>query len=198
MKSKYNIIWHNELDSTNSEAGRRLTGLDNLSVLSASAQTSGRGQGDHTWTSRPGENLTFSIVLKPEDISSKDSFIVSQITALSVIRFLNSFGIEALIKWPNDIYVLGKSDGKKICGILIENVFKGDSLASSVIGIGLNINQTDFPAHLPNPISLRQLTGKEYKLEDCLETFLDIFTDIYRNRNRYEISSCYEKLMFRL
>lgn len=198
MKSKYNIIWHNELDSTNSEAARHLTGLDNLSVLSALSQTSGRGQGTHTWTSRPGENLTFSIVLKPENICSKDSFTVSQITALSVVRFLNSFGIEAQIKWPNDIYVLGKSEGKKICGILIENIFKGDYLASSIIGIGLNINQTDFPEDLPNPISLRQLTGKEHNLEDCLETFLDIFTDIYNNRNRYEISSCYDKLMFRL
>lgn len=198
MKSKYNIIWHNELDSTNSEAARHLTALDNLSVVAARSQTSGRGQGDHTWTSRAGENLTFSIVLKPEGISSKESFIVSQITALSVVRFLDTFGIEAKIKWPNDIYVLGKSDGKKICGILIENTFKGEDLISSIIGIGLNINQIEFPSDLPNPVSLRQMTGIEHDLEISLEKFLDIFTDLYYNRSRYQISSCYDNIMFRL
>lgn len=198
MKSKYNIIWHNELDSTNSEARRHLTALDNLSVVAALHQSSGRGQGDHTWTSSPGDNLTFSIVLKPEGISSKDSFIVSQITALSVVRFLEASGIEAGIKWPNDIYVLGKSDGKKICGILIENIFKGDALSSSIIGIGLNINQVTFPDDLPNPISLCHLTKKRHNIEDCLEAFLDIFSDLYNNRSRYNISSCYNDLMFRL
>lgn len=198
MEEKHVIMWLESTDSTNEEAKRRISVIDNLSVLAAIEQTSGKGQGEHTWTSAAGENLTFSIVLKPEGIKAKDSFRVSKITALSVVDFLSGYNIDALIKWPNDIYVLGRKDGKKICGILIENIFKGDMLSVSILGIGININQTDFPTNLPNPVSLACLTGKKHSIEKCLEEFMDRFRNIYENESPQSIDSRYNSLMFKI
>ena len=165
------IIWHDEIDSTNSEARRHLTDLDNLSVIAACYQTAGRGQGDHTWTSVKGENLTFSVVLKygPGQLHAKDSLLITQVTTLALRRLLLSKGIDADIKWPNDIYVMGRT--KKICGILIENTMHGDDVTASIIGIGLDVNQTDFDPSLPNPVSMKQMTAKTYDTRVLLEEF---------------------------
>ena len=101
------IIWHKEIDSTNSEARRHLADIDNLSVIAAEFQTAGRGQGDHTWTSLRGENLTFTVVLKFDRgfLLARDALLITQVTTLALRRFLSSKGIESKIKWPNDIYV---------------------------------------------------------------------------------------------
>ena len=147
MKSKHKIIWLNEVDSTNEEAKRHISVIDNLSVLTALSQTAGRGQRGNSWLSAPGENLTFSIVLKHEPkVKAYDQFVISEIVSLSVVDFLSSYGISARIKWPNDIYV----GDRKISGILIEHSVTGDSLSSSVVGIGLNINQRNF--NVTNPL----------------------------------------------
>ena len=181
-------MWLGSTDSTNELARRHISEIDNLSVLSALEQTTGRGQRGNTWSSRPGENLTFSIVLKfagPDDrnINGKllpctlayDQFILTEIASLSVIRFLKEKGIHAGIKWPNDIYV----GSKKICGMLIENSVRGKYISSSIIGIGLNINQRNFNVNLPNPTSLIMNTspaqGDEYDIRLCLEEFMKIF-----------------------
>lgn len=179
MKEQSPIIWHDELDSTNSEARRHLADIDNLSVIAAVSQTAGRGQGDHTWTSTPGENLTFTVVLKFERgfLLAKDSLLITQVTTLALRRLLASEGIEARIKWPNDIYV---ADMKKICGILIENVLTCESVASSIIGIGLNVNQTVFSPDLPNPISMKSLTGSTYDTHALLEKFQAVMADALR------------------
>ena len=187
MKSKYDIIWLDSVDSTNDEAKRRISDIDNLSVLSALSQTQGRGQGDHTWSSEPGKNLLFSIILKysshPEaaqstlmSVQAHDQIVISQITALSVVDMLASHGIEAKIKWPNDIYV----GAKKICGILIEHTVCGKWLTSSVIGIGLNINQRNFDVNIPNPTSMvlcGEDTTNDYDVGMLLHEFMRIFTD---------------------
>ena len=120
MKNKTDIIWLDSIDSTNDEARRRILTLDNLSVLSALEQTGGRGQRENKWHSAPNQNLTFSIVLKNPPVNAADQFCISEITAVTLVNFLSEYGIEADIKWPNDIYV----SGKKICGILIENSLK--------------------------------------------------------------------------
>ena len=186
MKSNFDIIWLDNVDSTNDEAKRRISELDNLSVLSALSQTKGRGQGDHLWISETGSNLLFSIILKyssPADavqspllsVQAHDQIVISQITALAVVDLLAVHGIEAKIKWPNDIYV----GDKKICGILIEHSVRGKWLISSIIGIGLNINQRNFDVSLPNPTSM-VLSGPEsqnaYDTGDILVEFMDIFT----------------------
>ena len=165
MEDSAGIIWLKLTDSTNDEARRRLETLDNLSVVAALAQTAGRGQGDHTWTSAPGQNLTFTFVLKfppCAPLSASEILLLTQTVTLGIRSYLQSKGIAARIKWPNDIYV----GDRKICGILIENILAGKQVAASMVGIGLNLNQDDFPADLPNPVSLRQLTGRSYDLQE--------------------------------
>jgi BirA family biotin operon repressor/biotin-[acetyl-CoA-carboxylase] ligase len=175
MKNKYDIIWLQNVDSTNEEARRRFSECDNLSVLSALSQTSGKGQRGNSWSSEPGANLTFSIVLKGGyRIKAYDQFILSEITALSVIDFLSLHGINSSVKWPNDIYI----DKRKICGILVENNLRCGFISSSIIGIGLNINQKNFDVNLPNPTSmiLEDKVGKHYDVTTCLEKFMEIFS----------------------
>ncbi len=195
MAKKHDIIWLDSIDSTNEEAKRHISDIDNLSVLSAYEQTEGRGQRGNTWTSTPGENLMFSIVLKNPKISARDQFSINEITSLSVVDFLSQHGISARIKWPNDIYV----GSKKICGILIENSLRGSDISSSIIGIGLNINQRNFDVNLPNPTSMvlcqtdlschsdssqchSERSDESFDIRTCLEEFMDIFTSYY---NRY-------------
>ena len=166
------VIWYDTVDSTNAEVWRRTGELDNLTVVAARCQTAGRGQRGNTWTSAPGENLTFSVLLKwPSDWTAHEVIRVNWMAPVAVRDYLQEEGIDAVIKWPNDIYV-GK---KKICGILVENRL---SERMSVIGIGLNLNQTDFPADLPNPTSFKRLTGRSLDPSAALDHFLPHFTSL--------------------
>ena len=176
MESKFRINWHDRLDSTNSEALRQISRLDNLSVVAALEQTAGRGQRGNRWSSDPGENLTFSIVLQfgaegPAPLPARKQFNLSCVATLALREFLGEAGASVRIKWPNDIY----AGDRKICGMLIENGLSGESLAYSVVGIGLNLNQRTFPVELVNPTSLARLTGRHYPLRDSLETLLGHF-----------------------
>lgn len=174
---KADIIWLASTDSTNEEAKRRISDIDNLSVVSALEQTSGKGQRGNQWYSAPGQNLLFSIVLKSPSLVAKNHFALNEMAALSVTDFLSAYGIKAEIKWPNDIYV----GEKKICGILIENSFLGNAISSSIIGIGLNINQRNFNVSLPNPTSLVLCSAQDEPLDidRCLCRFMDIFTSYH-------------------
>ena len=171
-------LWLDTIDSTNSEALRRLPDLPSCTVLSAREQTAGRGQRGNTWFSEPGKNLTFSIVLKfgPGAVSARDAHYLNCLASLSVVSLLDSFGIRSQIKWPNDIYV-GK---RKICGMLLENTLCTTGLAASVIGIGLNVNQTAFP-RLANATSvaleLGQVQPMERDLAQTLESLLRLFEE---------------------
>lgn len=166
------IIWLNSTDSTNDECRRRFSSLDNLSIIAARSQTCGRGQGGHVWTSADGENLTFSLAIKygvpglpVRELQTINDYITGVLTTL-----LREENVEAWVKKPNDIWV----GDRKICGILIENVLHGEFASASIVGIGLNINQTLWPGFLPNPVSLKQLTGKEYPPELVLERISDL------------------------
>ncbi len=166
MKEEVDIQWLEEVDSTNNEALRRLAEIDNLSVIAVVHQTAGRGQRGNLWQTYAGENLTFSMVVKFghgafPPLEASRQFVITRCVTLGVTDYLGSEGIDCAVKWPNDIYVRNK----KICGILIENTLRGSFLASSVIGIGLNVNQKDFPPQLVNPVSMTMLTGKEYDLK---------------------------------
>ena len=191
MTKKYDIIWSEELDSTNEEARRRISELDNLSVLSVERQTAGRGQRGNRWISAAGENLTFSIILKfltgdaasaesagdsavlPQ-LKAKDQFVLSEISSLALVRLLENHGIRASVKWPNDIYI----GSCKVCGMLIENSILGSSVSSSIIGIGLNVNQRNFDVSLPNPTSmLLEDMKKEFDLPALLDEFMNIFVN---------------------
>ena len=171
MGNKMKIKWFNALDSTNDEALRQIDEYDNLSVLSAREQTAGRGQRGNRWLSRPGENLTFSLVYKPAGLRAADQMLLTATATVAVRDYLRSRGISARIKWPNDIY----AGDSKICGMLIENGLEGAFIKYSVIGIGLNVNQKEFAPELMNPTSMARLTGKTFSLEEELPCLLSFF-----------------------
>lgn len=152
------IYWYKEIDSTNTRLAADRESMPEGEVYAAFAQTAGRGQRGNTWESRPGENLTFSLLLKPADIALRDQFCISQLVALGLVDYLEEKGVGARIKWPNDIYV----GDRKICGVLIENFAQGADVAASVVGVGLNLGQRAFPPEVPNATSLSLLTGHKY------------------------------------
>lgn len=193
-KSRFNIDWIDSVDSTNNEVKRRMERLSDLSVISATEQTSGRGQRGNIWLSEPGKNLTFSIAVKYGDRLFADAnpvnqFVINGIVSLSVVELLETYGIDAGIKLPNDIYV----NGKKICGILIEHSVLGYSLIHSIIGVGLNVNQMDFDESLANPTSiLLEIGGDEIHLPSLLEKLLDIFLKYAEIYTPDEIQNIYQ------
>ena len=203
MEKLTDIRWHDTVESTNDEARKAVGELDNLSVIAARCQTAGRGQGDHTWHSRPGENLTFSVVLKfggdgLAPLAARDMLLITETVTLALRRYLLRKRVSARIKWPNDIYV----GDRKICGILIENILHGPEVSASIVGIGLNLNQTEFPSDLPNPVSLSLLTGKSYEPEKELVRFMRRLTSCVDKTNtaggRRYLHRMFEKYMFRL
>ena len=187
-------LWLDTIDSTNSEALRRLPELAGGTVLAAREQTAGRGQRGNTWFTEPGKNLTFSIVLKQLPLQAAQSVRLNFLTSVAVASFLESHGVKTAIKWPNDIYV----DGRKICGMLIENTLgPGGQVMASVIGIGINMNQAAFP-QLANATSLALCTGSEYELEPALEEFLGVFESWLPRLDSEELSAAYSARLFRL
>ena len=196
MESKIRIKWFEELDSTNNELLRHIRDYDNLSVVAAVSQTAGRGQRGNRWLSKPGDNLTFSLLLRPEKLPVREVMALTCLATLAVRDALCNEGVPAVIKWPNDIYV-GK---KKICGMLVENGLDGTDIAWSVIGIGINLNQTEFPGELLNPISLKRLTGRTYELESFLEKVCGEIEkrlpDLASTEGRNGLREAYERDLF--
>ncbi len=169
-----NIIHLNIIDSTNDEAQRRIS-QDRESkedfVIRADFQTDGRGQRGNIWESESSKNLMFSYVFHPKELMVTNQFLLSQATAAAVAEYFETRHIPNVsIKWPNDIY----SGMQKICGMLIENAVSGKYIRSSILGIGINVNQGTFPENLPNPVSMKIITGEEYNLDQELDVFLEI------------------------
>jgi len=155
-----------ETDSTNNYAANQLLTkrLPEGVVFIADSQIVGRGQASSSWESEPNKNLTFSILLYPEFLEISRQFELSKAISLGVADFLNEHTHGVSIKWPNDIYL----ENRKVAGILIENSIRINKISSSIIGIGLNINQQMFLSDAPNPVSLSQVTGRIYNLEESL------------------------------
>ena len=178
MKAEIPITWFDSIDSTNSEARRRLPANAKMSVYAAKFQTAGRGQRGNKWSSAAGQNLTFSVLLNfshPQmpDLAVRNQFLLSIVASLSVSDLLRKLNIRNTIKWPNDIYI-GR---RKVCGMLIENIVGNAGLEHSIIGIGLNLNQTAFPPELVNPTSVLVSSGLRTVPEEVLDDFLDIFSE---------------------
>ncbi|MDE7414086.1 MAG: biotin--[acetyl-CoA-carboxylase] ligase [Muribaculaceae bacterium] len=159
------ILTLSETESTNTYCKAHSGSLVAPVAVRTLAQTAGRGQRGNSWEAAPGKNLTFSIVWRPVGVAPNEQFSISEATALGVVDYLKNRGIEAKVKWPNDIYV----DNRKICGILIEHSVAGTEILRSVIGVGINVNQEDFLSDAPNPVSMRNLTGLQYDLEKEME-----------------------------
>jgi BirA family biotin operon repressor/biotin-[acetyl-CoA-carboxylase] ligase len=134
----------------------------------AEVQTAGRGQRGNRWSSRGGENLTFSQLFVPAGLPAESQFYLSKALSLALVGTLGDFGLTAEIKWPNDIYVVGR----KIAGLLIENDLMGASIRRSILGVGLNVNQTRFDPALPNPTSMAIEADRPVARADVLDRYL--------------------------
>ena len=152
------------LSSTNTVLKSMAHRLPHAYTLVTREQTAGRGQRGNTWEAEPGMNLTFSMLLRPQCITPARQFVISEAVAMGIACALDPLlpaGMRAEIKWPNDIY----AGDRKICGILIEHTLGSASgITWSVAGAGVNVNQREFLSPAPNPVSLAQLTGREFDL----------------------------------
>jgi BirA family transcriptional regulator, biotin operon repressor / biotin---[acetyl-CoA-carboxylase] ligase len=127
------------------------------------SQTAGKGQRGKSWSANPGENIILSVVIEPSRLILSEQFMLSITIALACCDLFNEFDAgEFSIKWPNDLYWRDRKAG----GILIENILQGTHWQFSVAGIGINVNQTAFSPHLPNPVSLKQITGRHFDILD--------------------------------
>lgn len=191
------IKWYKELDSTNNEVKREIDFLDNFAVIATESQSAGRGQGSHSWFASPGLNLTFSILYRPASLPASQAIVLTHITTVALLHYLSAHGVQARVKWPNDIWV----GEKKICGILIETVLDKTIIKDSIIGIGLNLGEKNWPKDLPNPVSLSELTGKEYNPKAELELFMEHFikcaTLSESEEGRQILKEAFEATLFR-
>lgn len=193
-----NIIHIHKCDSTNNFLKQLLTQSrpKELTIIMTDFQSAGKGQKGNSWESEAGKNLLFSIILYPHMIKANRQFIISQLISLAVAETLSDYTAGITIKWPNDIYW----NEKKICGILIENTLNGDRLEESVAGIGININQEKFYSNAPNPISLKQITGKDYDLNEILLSVKENITAYYseiKKGQSSKIIDAYKTNLFR-
>ena len=167
LMDRINIIHYSSIESTNISATDLLSNSSPIegTVISAEFQSKGRGQIGRFWHSLPKLNLLFSTILYPTFLNSRQQFVISQLVCVALIKTLQNLGIDAKIKWPNDIYI----EDQKVAGILIQNQIQGKSIKSTVIGIGINVNQESFPHDLPNPISLKQVLNRDLDTEKLLK-----------------------------
>ena len=152
-----------ETTSTNDDA--RDAKYRHGDIVWAERQTAGRGQRGHKWSSAEGLNLTFSLVLEPRFLPAGEQFLLNEAVALALTDTFAQFGIAARIKWTNDIY----AGDKKLVGILIEHSYSGQTLARTIVGIGINVNQTEFDPALPNPVSMAMVAGRTFDRGEVLE-----------------------------
>lgn len=162
------LIELDTIGSTNDYANSLLQ-TDNLpegTVILALEQTKGRGQYGNTWMAEKGQNLLFSIVFTPRTLKATNQFYLNMSICLALHDLLEG-DVDVKVKWPNDIYI----GTKKICGVLVENSLKGPKIVTSVVGIGVNVNQQKFGAGLSKASSLSKITGRHidiYKLFERL------------------------------
>ena len=192
------IIQLEKVSSTNDYALKLLSKstAEEGTIICANSQTMGKGLAGNGWESQTGKNLTISIILKPSFLNPSKQFYISKVIALSVHDFLSDQLKNVRIKWPNDIYV----NNDKIAGILIENSVIGSKLEYSIAGIGVNINQREFPPTLINPGSLLKETGKTFdlgKLLDNLIHYLNLYYLLLLNGKYTEIDTKYLSHIYR-
>lgn len=174
MKHNWPIIQLSSIDSTNNYANALFSKEPKHAetVINTYSQVKGRGQQGNNWVSEDNKNLTFSLVLHSDYLLAEQQFYLSQTISLGIADYLNKHNIKAKVKWPNDII----AENRKIGGVLIEHSILGAFLQYSIIGIGLNMNQTTFSPYSPLAISLSNLTGKLYNLDFELNEILNCLT----------------------
>lgn len=172
-----NFIYVDEVDSTNSLLlnGKEFT--QNGTVVLAEHQTKGRGRKNREWYSNSGQNLTFSILIN-ENINPKLINILSLGSAVVVAQSIeNLFQLNVEVKWPNDVLI----NRKKVCGILTESTSKGNVINKIVVGIGINVNQPNFPGKFEiAPTSIRKEFKSEVSRERLLSELLNNFEEMFK------------------
>jgi BirA family biotin operon repressor/biotin-[acetyl-CoA-carboxylase] ligase len=166
-------------------------------IVTAKGQSAGKGYGENIWESEHGKNLLLSLMLEPAFLAPSEQFYISMVTSIAVFETVYDFIFQnyITIKWPNDIYY----KKKKIAGILIENTIAGNKLQNSIIGVGINVNQKEFPAHLPNPVSIVNITEREFDTDEVLEEFMkrmDIWYGKLKNNKKDVIKDTYLNSLF--
>ncbi len=187
-----------QIDSTNAYLQRKQSETDIRDwVVSTDEQTAGKGMGSNGWESEARKNLTFSLALDMSFLPAERQFLLSEAVPLGIVKVLDKFlSVEKLfIKWPNDIYY----DGHKLAGILINSTIKANMMDTSIIGIGLNVNQMKFKDWPTHPISLKQITGKDFELQPLLEQISEsIVAEVERlKKNSPAIEQDYLSRLFR-
>ena len=194
-----NIIKLDAIDSTNSYLKKIILEKDisDYTIVTANFQTEGKGQLGYMWESEDSKNLLCSIYKKDLGIKVEDQFVISMLVSLSIIRTLEKLNLPKLyIKWPNDIM----SDNKKICGILVENMVKQNSIKESVIGIGLNVNQDTFK-NLPNATSIKKIKGAVFNIDELLNDLVNNIKKQFSDFNQSNIDLIfkeYEDVLYRM
>ena len=198
------IKWHrsDSIGSTNTYL-RELNGGDpdyDYEVAVASFQTAGRGQKGNTWESEAGKNLLFSILAHPENVMVREQFYISEAIALAVSDSVMAaigpdYAGDVSVKWSNDVYW----KDFKMAGILIENTIQGNSILDTVAGVGLDVNQEVFVSDAPNPISLKNITGREFDIEALLNDITDRFIGYMElpTHKRPEVNELYLRRLYR-
>ncbi len=192
------IIKLNATDSTNRYLRHICSteAIEDYTVVTANYQTKGRGQMGTVWNSEASKNLIVSVFKDVSFLNLEHRFFISIVTSLAILKALRRFSIPKLsVKWPNDIL----SEEQKICGILIENVIKQNSFNASIIGIGLNVNQTEFD-DLPKASSLKSITGKVFNLDEVLHEVVSNLKSYFSmlQAGEYDILKAeYETYLFR-
>jgi BirA family biotin operon repressor/biotin-[acetyl-CoA-carboxylase] ligase len=193
------IIRLKSIESTNNFAANLpLAEAPEGTVVIADEQTNGRGQFGRIWHSDPGLNLTLTVVLRPNSIPLNQVYQLNKAVAIALAKTLKSLipVADIKIKWPNDVF----ANNHKLAGILTENSIRGGQFVSYLAGIGVNVNQVNFPETAANPISMKQLAGTEFNLEDLLFLLCKEIEVIYlkfRSSRFAEISNEFEKWLWK-
>ena len=191
------IVYMPTCHSTNDTAREHVRNTATIegAVFITDDQTQGKGQRGNSWEAKPGENLTFSVVLTPTFLKADKQFFLNIIASLAVNDTIETFlpNDQVLVKWPNDVYL----NGGKVAGILVENAFQGSRLSSTVVGIGLNVNQLSFKVNTAT--SLAKEAGSAFGLEEVLHSLLMNLEKYYLQlkREQYDLlkEAYYGKLL---
>ncbi|MDD4214026.1 MAG: biotin--[acetyl-CoA-carboxylase] ligase [Bacteroidales bacterium] len=195
------IIFLEETDSTNNHAEKLIeSGAVNEPLcIITNNQISGKGQGKNVWLSEPGKNLTFSIVCFPDFLPATQQFYLNKAVALSALDLLRKMLPQQSIsiKWPNDIFI----ENKKAAGILIKLCVQENLIKYAIIGIGMNVNQQQFPSELSSAVSLINYLNRETNLKEALEKFLTLFDVRYsqlRQGKKAPVDNDYRNALYKL
>ena len=195
------ILRFDEINSTNVFLYDKISENNDISdmVVVASHQSAGRGMDKNRWESEAGKNLLFSIALNVNFLEAENQFRISQAVSVAIVEILSQLidNQQLFIKWPNDIYF----GDKKLAGMLIQNTIEGRMMGTSIIGIGLNVNQIEFSKDIPNPISLKMILDEDFDLDYLLNLLIsgikNSVESLHFEENQIEINKKYISKSYR-